>query len=182
MAKLYVAEDPQRGRVTYRDRKRAWWAFSVVFPLMPFAGMAAHAASGHEIALALPLFISYGLMPLLDALIGEDESNPPEAVVPLLEEDRYYRWLTWATVPLHYVALIGCAWWVGTHPLSWGTLVMFAYVAGTDSGLGLNTAHELGHKHTRVEQWLARLALAVPADAARDKRASDGEINATGTK
>jgi alkane 1-monooxygenase len=42
-------------------------------------------------------------------------------------------------------------------------LVLLAYVAGTDSGLGLNTAHELGHKHNRLEQWLARLALAVPA-------------------
>src|SRR5258706_10834839 len=40
---------------------------------------------------------------------------------------------------------------------------MFAYLAGTDSGLGINTGHELGHKHTGTEQWLARLVLAVPA-------------------
>ena len=102
-------------------------------------------------------------MPLLDSLIGEDENNPPEAVVPQLEADRYYRWLTWATVPLHFVALIGCAWWVGTQSLSWWAVLLLAYVAGTDSGLGINTGHELGHKHTAVEQWLARLVLAVPA-------------------
>jgi len=41
--------------------------------------------------------------------------------------------------------------------------VLLAYVAGTDAGLGLNTAHALGHKHNRLEQWLARLVLAVPA-------------------
>jgi len=163
MPKVYAADDPRLGRVTYRDRKRAWWLLSVVYPLLPFTGMAAHAASGHEIALALPLLISYGLMPLLDALIGEDENNPPEAVVPQLEDDHYYRWLTWATVPLHFVALIGCAWWAGTHDLSWWALLILAYVAGTDSGLGINTGHELGHKHTRIEQWLARLVLAVPA-------------------
>jgi len=163
MARIYAAADPQLGRVTYRDRKRAWWLLSVVYPLIPFAGMAAHAASGHEIGLALPLLISYGLMPLLDALIGEDENNPPEAVVPQLEDDRYYRWLTWATVPLHFVALIGCAWWAATHDLSWWALLILAYVAGTDSGLGINTGHELGHKHTRIEQWLTRLVLAVPA-------------------
>jgi len=74
-------------------------------PLLPFAGMAAHALSGHEIGLALPLLISYGLMPLLDAWIGEDENNPPEEVVPQLEADHYYRWLTWVTVPLHFVRL-----------------------------------------------------------------------------
>lgn len=118
MPKVCVADDPQLGRVTYRYRKRVWWSLSVVYPLLPFTGMAAHAASGEQIGLVLPLLISYGLMPLLDALIGEDENNPPEAVVPQLEDDRYYRWLTWATVPLHFVALIGCAWWAGTHDLS----------------------------------------------------------------
>jgi len=163
MAQVYVADDPQLGRVSYRDRKRAWWLLSVVYPLLPFTGMALHTWTGAQIALGLPLLISYGLMPLLDYLLGEDENNPPEAVVPQLEQDRYYRWLTWATVPLHFVALIGCAWWVGTHDLSWWAVLMLAYVAGTDSGLGINTGHELGHKYTRTEQWLARLVLAVPA-------------------
>lgn len=149
--------------ITYRDRKRGWWALSVVYPLLPFAGIAAHAASGWPSALALPLLISYGLLPLLDAVIGEDTNNPPEEVVPQLEADRYYRWLTWGTVPLHFVALIGCAWWVGTQAMPWWAVALLAYVAGAGSGLGINTGHELGHKATRIEQWLARLVLAVPA-------------------
>jgi alkane 1-monooxygenase len=151
------------GRVEYRDNKRWAWLLSVVFPLLPFLGMAAHAASGWQIALALPLVISYGLMPLLDWLIGEDLNNPPEAVVPQLEADRYYRWLTWAIVPLHYVTLIGCAWWAGTQNLSWWAFGLLAFIAGSGSGLGINTGHELGHKHNKLEQWLARLVLAVPA-------------------
>lgn len=163
MAQVYVADDPQLGRVQYRDRKRVWWLLSVVYPLLPFTGMALHAYTGAQIALGLPLLISYGLMPLLDYFIGEDENNPPEAVVPQLEADRYYRWLTWLTVPLHFVALIGCAWWVGTQDLSWWAVLTLAYIAGTDSGLGINTGHELGHKYTPIEQWLARLVLAVPA-------------------
>jgi alkane 1-monooxygenase len=133
--------------VSYRDRKRAAWWLSVVFPLLPFTGIAAHAATGLLIALALPLLINYGLLPLLDALIGEDENNPPEEVVP----------------QLHFVALVGCAWWVGTQPLPWWAVLLLAYVAGAGSGLGINTGHELGHKPTRIEQWLAKLVLAVPA-------------------
>ena len=163
MSVTYRAIAADGSRVEYRDRKRAWWLLSVVYPLLPFAGLAAHAATGWQIMLGLPLAISYGLMPLLDALIGEDENNPPEAVVPQLEADRYYRWLTWATVPLHFAALVGCAWWVGTRDLSWWAVLLLAYVAGAGSGLGLNTGHELGHKRTAVEQWLARLVLAVPA-------------------
>ena len=76
-------------------------------------------------------------------------SNPPEAVVPRLEADRYYRWLTWATVPLHFVALIGCAWWAGTQDLSWWALVLLAYVAGTDAGLRQIVDHQ--NRHDRAE-------------------------------
>ena len=163
MAATYTALDDAGQRVVYRDGKRWCWSLSVVYPLLPFLGMAVHAFTGYALALGIPLVISYGLMPLLDALIGEDRNNPPEAVVPQLEEDRYYRWLTWATVPLHFVALIGCAWWAGTQPMPWWGVLILAYVAGTDSGLGINTGHELGHKRTAIEQWLARLVLAAPA-------------------
>ena len=163
MAVTYQAPDDTGQSVVYRDGKRRGWSLSVLYPLLPFLGIAVHARTGNALALGIPLLISYGLMPLLDALIGEDLNNPPEAVVSQLEEDRYYRWLTWATVPLHFVALIGCAWWVGTQPMPWWGVLLLAYVAGTDSGLGINTGHELGHKRTAIEQWLARLVLAVPA-------------------
>ncbi len=163
MSKIFAATGSDGQHFEYRDRKRWAWSLSVAYPLLPLLGLWAHQASGWQAALALPLLISYGLMPLLDALIGADPSNPPEAVVPQLEADRYYRWLTWATVPLHCVALIACAWWAGTQDLSWWALLILAYTAGADAGLGLNTAHELGHKHNPFEQWLARLALAVPA-------------------
>ena len=115
MMQVLVADDPVLGRVQYTDRKRWAWLLSVLWPLLPFTGIAAHALSGYEIGLGLPLLLGYGLLPLLDALVGEDRNNPPEAVVPQLDADRYYRWLTWITVPLHFVALIGCAWWAGTQ-------------------------------------------------------------------
>lgn len=158
----YVATNAQGERVVYRDRKRLLWLLSLSYPLLPLLGLALHAWTGYEIMLGVPLVLGHGLMPLLDWLVGEDVNNPPEDVVPQLEQDRYYRWLTWATVPLHFVALIACAWWVGTQSLSWGALFLLAYVAGAGSGLGLNTGHELGHKYTAIEQWLARLVLAVP--------------------
>ena len=154
---------PGDARLTWQDRKRLWWSLSVVYPLLPLLGIWAHWQTGWQIMLGLPLLISYGLLPLLDAWVGEDGNNPPEAVVAQLDADRYYRWLTWATVPLHFTALIACAWWAGTQSLDAWAMLLLAYVAGTDAGLGLNTAHELGHKANRLEQWLARLVLAVPA-------------------
>jgi alkane 1-monooxygenase len=163
MALIHVATDPEGGRIEYRDRKRWLWSMSVLFPLVPFLGIGLHAYTGNELMLLVPLVFMYGVGPFLDWLWGEDENNPPEAVVPQLEEDRYYRVLTYATVPLHFVALIGCAWWVGTQTLSWWGFLVMAVTAGVVSGLGINTGHELGHKRTRLETWLAKIVLAVPA-------------------
>jgi alkane 1-monooxygenase len=164
MPAVYHAVDPRTGGpVEYRDHRRWLWMGSVVNPLVPFVGIGLHAATGVEWLLLTPLLIAYGVGPLLDGWLGEDRNNPPEAVVAQLEEDRYYRVLTWLTVPLHFVTLIGCAWWAGTQPLSWWGFLGLAYIAGITAGLGINTAHELGHKRGRFEQWLARIALAVPA-------------------
>ncbi len=66
-------------------------------------------------------------------------------------------------VPLHFLTLIGCAVWAGTQDLPVWAFLALAYVAGTTSGLGINTGHELGHKHTALEVGLAKLVLAVPA-------------------
>jgi alkane 1-monooxygenase len=132
-------------------------------PLAPLLGIALFYRSGAEWVLATPLLFSYFVIPLLDWLFGSDVNNPPEEIVPQLEEDRYYRLLTWVTVPLHFITLIAVAWFVSTQEISaWSVLVM-AITAGAYSGLGINTAHELGHKKTKIEQTLAKIALSIPA-------------------
>mgnify|MGYP001009382849 CR=1 FL=1 len=82
LAVTYSASTADGQRVQWRDGKRLAWLLSVVYPLVPLVGVALHALTGKPAMLAAPLVIGYGLMPLLDALIGEDRNNPPEAVVP----------------------------------------------------------------------------------------------------
>jgi alkane 1-monooxygenase len=161
--KNYTALLPNGEAVQYVDRKRWLWLMSVFYPLQPFAGIWLHAKTGDEAWLLLPLALAYLLGPLLDFLIGEDRQNPPEAIVPQLEKDRYFRRLTYITVPLHFVSLIGTAWWAATHSLSPWAFIALAAVAGLASGLGINTGHELGHKNSRIERTLSKLVLAVPA-------------------
>ncbi|WP_220338307.1 alkane 1-monooxygenase [Wenzhouxiangella sediminis] len=157
----YVDGDGRPG--SYTDRKRHLWLLSVVYPLSPVFAVALHALTGRDWMLAFPLVFGYVVVPMLDALFGEDRSNPPEQTVPELENDRYYRLLTWLTVPLHVVSLVVAAFWAATQGLGPAAWITLALVAGMASGLAVNTAHEMGHKHTRIEQWLSRLALAVPA-------------------
>ncbi len=159
----YTLNHPEKGVIEYTDKKRYLWMFSLLTPLFPMLGIGLYFALGSQWWLLTPLAYGYILMPLLDWVVGSDENNPPEEIVPLLEEDRYYRILTWVTSPMHFIVLIAMAWFVASQPLSMWSMVVVAVTAGMYSGLGINTAHELGHKKTGFEKWLAKVVLAVPA-------------------
>ena len=161
--KAYSATTKDGVAIDYVDRKRWFWLASVLYPLQPFVGIWLHAKTGNEWWLLLPLALNYVVAPVLDWLVGEDENNPPEEVVMQLDRDRYYRWLTWLVVPLHYATLIGCAWYAATADLSvWG-FIGLAAVTGMVGGLAINTGHELGHKNSKLEKNLSKWVLAVPA-------------------
>jgi len=159
----YSLNHPEKGSIQYTDKKRYLWLSSLFMPVFPVLGIALYFLFDSQWMLLLPLVFSYVAMPFVDHVMGLDENNPPEEIVPQLEEDRYYRLLTWYTVPMHFLVLIAIAWFVATQPLTlWSVLVM-AITAGMYSGLGINTAHELGHKKPEFERLLAKIVLAVPA-------------------
>ena len=161
--KSYALSDPQKGLIVYQDRKRLLWLGSLLYPVLSLSGIGLYLMTGSEWMLLVPILATYLGIPVLDWLAGEDPSNPPEELVPALEADAYYRWLPMLTVPLHFAVLIIIASFVGTHALSLGGFVALALTAGFYSGLGINTAHELGHKKPELERRLARIVLAVPA-------------------
>jgi len=161
--KTYTLNHPIKGLINYTDKKRYLWLSSIFYPLVPLVFIYYYLQSGNEAILAFPLITGYVIFPLLDWVIGSDSSNPPEEIVPQLEEDKFYRLLTYATIPMHYIVLVACTWVVGTQSLSPIMVVVLAIVAGGASGIGINTAHELGHKNTTLENWLAKITLAVPA-------------------
>ena len=76
--KTYTAIDSNGKVIQYVDRKRYLWVLSVLFPLVPFIGMALAISSGAQWVLWLPLLGLYALLPLLDGLFPNDKSNPPE--------------------------------------------------------------------------------------------------------
>ena len=160
--KTFTYSDPGSAPISYVDSKRYLWLLSVLFPLTPFIGMALMARSGQEWTLWLPLVFLYAVIPLLDYLFPNDRSNPPEQVVPQLEADLYYRVLNHLTVPMHFVVLVGGAWFVAAQDLGWFGLLGHSLMVGAISGFGINTGHELGHKKDGADRLAARLVLAVP--------------------
>ncbi len=160
--KTYTFDDPALGQITYRDNKRYLWLVAVLFPLIPFVGMWLRAESGQDWTLWVTLVVVYSVIPLLDFLFPNDASNPPEQIVPQLEADSYYRILNYLTVPLHFVVLVGGAWFVASYDLSWFGLLGHSLVVGAIGGFAVNIGHELGHKKLGADRLAAKLALAVP--------------------
>ena len=159
--KTYSLQLADNQLITYRDRKRHLWLLSMIYPLLALSGVGLYLATGSQWLLLTPLVSTCGGARLLDWLLGTDKSNPPEELVPQLEEDPYYRWLPMLTVPLHVVVLVVIAGFTATHELNWLSILVLALTAGLYSGLAINTAHELGHKKTELERRLARIAAGI---------------------
>ncbi len=161
MSSVLARDDRPQADTPYRDKKRYFWMLSILWVASPLIGLYLVSVTGWSIWYAVVLILWYIVVPLGDAILGEDTSNPPESAVPDLEKDRYYRVLTYLAVPVHYAALIGCAWWVATQPMNWLEIFILALSLGTVNGLALNTGHELGHKKGSFDRWMAKIVLAV---------------------
>ncbi|MBS9534876.1 alkane 1-monooxygenase [Mycobacterium sp. M1] len=128
---------------------------------------------GWHVAAQVPFWIGpilvYALLPVLDLKFGPDGQNPPDEVMAALENDRYYRYCTYAYIPCQYASVVlGCylftatdLGWLGVEgSLSWPAKIGLALSVGVLGGVGINTAHELGHKRDGLERWLSKITLA----------------------
>ncbi|WP_370248958.1 fatty acid desaturase [Nocardioides sp.] len=151
---------PTAAPPAWRDRKRYLWLLGLIVPVLPLSCTALHHATGQEFWLWMTPVVFLGLIPLIDLVAGFDHSNPPEELVEYLENDRYYRWITYLYLPVQYVGFVAALWYLTDSDLSGGGKVGLALSIGIVGGVAINTAHELGHKRDDVERWASKVALA----------------------
>ncbi|MDE0856917.1 MAG: alkane 1-monooxygenase, partial [Nevskia sp.] len=142
------------------DGKRWLWLLSPALPLIGAVSvvMVMYGASGAWL-FSLPV-VFYVLAPLMDWLLGEDRVNAPESAVRQLDADRYYLRIVYAYIPSQYAVTILGAWLAVHGQLPWWEMLGLVATCGMANGVGINTAHELGHKTNATERWLAKVALA----------------------
>lgn len=107
--------------------------------------------------LIVPLTV-FVILPLLDFVWGKDNSNPEETNFLKLQNDSYFRYLTqvWAYVQLSFV--VWSVYRIAAYPHTTFEFCLFAISVGiVTGGIGITVGHELGHKKTRYEQFLAKL-------------------------
>jgi len=160
----------------WRDRKRHLWLVGLVAPTALFVVLPVvwamnqqgwHTAS--QVLLWIGPLLLFVLLPLLDLRFGPDGQNPPEEVIERLENDKYYRYCTYAFIPFQFASVVFGAYlfaadhlgWLGYGgALGWVGKVGVALSVGVLGGVGINTAHEMGHKKDALERWLSKVTLA----------------------
>jgi len=160
----------------WQDKKRYLWLMGLIVPTLLLAILPivwAMNQFGWQTASQVLFWIGpillYILLPALDLRFGSDGQNPPDAVMDWLENDKYYRYCTYAFIPFQYLSMLLGAYlftasnlsWLGYDgALSWPAKIGLALSVGALGGVGINTAHEMGHKKESLERWLSKITLA----------------------
>lgn len=132
----------------WRDGKRYLWLIGLVVPSLAVVADTGFTVTGWTVWLWIGPILILVIVPLLDLLVGIDPTNPGPVVVDALEPvgESAKGWLPAAVL----------------EPLTLTTWQMVATTIsiGCIGGIGINTAHELGHQREKVERWLSKIALA----------------------
>jgi hypothetical protein len=143
-------------------RKRYAWILSFLVPCLVGFGPLLMVVTGNVLApCGFRLFFFYCVAPLLDWLMGEDLSNPPESC----GDSAGLPTCITAASPTHWCRFSGLRsfsahglWCITTCPCTaWWP---WCLITGSVGGFCINLGHELGHKNTSLERWLAKIVLA----------------------
>ncbi len=171
-----MSDQTAAGAAVWRDKKRHLWLLGLVAPTMAFVMLPivwamnqAGWQTGSQVLFWIGPMLIYVILPTLDLWVGADGQNPPGEVMAQLDDDGYYRYAVYAYIPFQYATAILGAYLFTASDLSWlgydGSLgwlgkIGVAISTATVAGVGINTAHELGHKKDSLERWLSKITLA----------------------
>ena len=107
----------------------------------------------------IPLFVFFGLVPLLELLIPKSWNTDEASETDLSQPDSFYNLLLYSLVPLQWVFLLYflSSQYEVTDPLTWwGRVLAMGLMCGI---IGINVGHELGHRNSKMERFLGELLL-----------------------
>ena len=102
----------------WADGKRHLWWLGILPLATPLLSGTLAITSGVQQLWWVGVLVIFGLIPLIDGLLGEDVSNPPESAVNHLESQRYYRWIIYTGV-LFVIASVVITGWLAAGGIDW---------------------------------------------------------------
>jgi alkane 1-monooxygenase len=123
------------------------------------AVVAASLAAQNTWSFAAVAFV-FGLLPAIELFLKPDPRNLEAAQEAVAKEDRTYDLILYSLVPIQWALLLFFLVQVSNAELAWvvklGLTTAFGMACGV---LGINAAHELGHRPTKHEQFMAKALL-----------------------
>ena len=84
---IFTSVSARGETIVYEDGKRYLWILSLLLPFVPIISYGIYFLSGSTAATLIPVLFVFGLIPLLDAALGEDFNNPPAEVIAALKAE-----------------------------------------------------------------------------------------------
>jgi alkane 1-monooxygenase len=106
------------------------------------------------------LVVAFGIIPLLELVIPSNAQNIAEEDEPALLSVLFYDLLLYAMVPIQYGILGYFMFILVSSDLALYEVIGLVISVGIQNGaVGINVAHELGHRTTKFEQFLSKTLL-----------------------
>jgi alkane 1-monooxygenase len=142
--------------------RRYGYFICLLTPTLPWQGLLLGQRAGMPDASAwLTLLVVFGLIPLVDRIVGQDRSNLDEAQARQLALDPWLRSLPLLALPMQIASLAGGAYVFVNAGFGPGGQIGWILSIGAISGItGIVSAHELIHRTTRAERLCGGLLLA----------------------
>jgi alkane 1-monooxygenase len=116
--------------------------------------------ASHGIWTYLSVFILFGLLPFLELFTKGSTKNLTAAEEEMAKKDKIYDLLLYGLVPVQYAILVYFLYRVSSNSLTAAETVGITISFGLSCGiLGINAAHELGHRSTWYEQLMSKMLL-----------------------
>ncbi len=108
----------------------------------------------------LPMLLFFLVVPSLELFLPVDSANFEEKIAADKKNESIYDWMLFLVVPVQVSVLISFLFIIQATPFGtfefWTRTVGMGLMCGV---LGINVGHELGHRHSRVEQFLGEILL-----------------------
>ena len=106
-----------------------------------------------------PIYV-FGIIPLIELLFAGDMQNMDKAEEEIAKKDKIYDFNVWSVVPLQFAVMFYFLNRIDDGSLLLWEKVGMTFAFGISCGvLGINVAHELGHRVTWYEQLLSKMLL-----------------------
>ncbi len=114
---------------------------------------------GSVYSFVAPLYV-FGFIPLIELLFKGTTENMSKAEEEIVKKDWRYDVIVWSVVPLQFAIMFFFLNRVGDETLRWWEIAGMIFAFGISCGvLGINAAHELGHRNTWYEQLMSKMLL-----------------------